>query len=86
MIHYQVGDSVKCLLCERSKSWGVYDSATGAAVCKDCQNAVQKQRDLEERESAICPEDMGFEEYIAVLEKKITELRAAADASDQGGL
>jgi hypothetical protein len=47
---------------------------------------VQKQRDLEERESAICPEDMGFEEYIAVLEKKITELRAAADASDQGGL
>lgn len=86
MIHYEVGRSVKCLLCAFIKPWGVYDSTTGAAVCKDCQNAVEKQRNLEEREAAICPEDMGFEEYIAVLEKKITELRAAADAGDRGGL
>lgn len=85
MIHYQVGESVKCLLCAFVKPWGVYDSATGAAVCKDCQIAAQKQHDLEEREAAVCPEDMGFEEYIALLEKRVTALRTAADAHDEGG-
>ncbi len=31
----------------------------------------------EEREAACCPEDVGFEEYIAVLKERLAELLAA---------
>lgn len=37
----ETGTAMKCLLCAFIKPWGVFDSTTGAAVCKDCQNAVQ---------------------------------------------
>jgi hypothetical protein len=34
--------------------------------------------DVEEREAAVCPEDVGFDEYIRVLDRKLTT--ACADA------
>ena len=31
------------------------------------------QRDVQEREAAVCPEDVPFDEYIRVLERKLQE-------------
>jgi len=35
--------------------------------------------DFENREGAICPEDVGFEEYIRVLEKRVEDLEDKLD-------
>ncbi len=37
---------------------------------KDAENWIG---DVEEREAAVCPEDVPFDEYIRVLEKKLEE-------------
>jgi chromosome segregation ATPase len=36
------------------------------------------ESDVEEREAAVCPEDVGFDEYIRVLDKKLSEYQFKA--------
>lgn len=38
--------------------------------------------DIEEREAAVCPEDMGFEEYISVLKDALRPFAAMSRDSD----
>ena len=35
----EIGALKKCLVCAVDKPWGIFDQATGAAVCVDCRDA-----------------------------------------------
>jgi myosin heavy subunit len=50
-------------------------NALVTAIAKALHQARQdEQSKLEEREAAVCPEDVGFEEYVQSLEKKYDQL------------
>ena len=40
----------------------------------ECGRLKSERLDFENREGAICPEDVGFEEYIRHLQKRVEEL------------
>lgn len=37
----EAGDLRFCMICSLEKPWGVYDGATGAAVCIDCRDKAR---------------------------------------------
>jgi hypothetical protein len=40
------GTIVLCILCAHEKPYGVWDSNTGAAVCKDCRDAARAHENM----------------------------------------
>lgn len=44
-----------------------------AQIRAELAQAREQLRDHEEREAACCPEDVGFEEYISVLERRLSK-------------
>lgn len=43
----------------------------------------QWQLDVEEREAAVCPEDVGFDEHIKFLQRELVEARAEKEAANR---
>lgn len=44
----------------------------------DLERLREFQRDVEEAEGRCCPEDVGFEEWIGILQKRLAEAEANA--------
>lgn len=40
-----VGANLDCLVCAYVKPWGIFDSATGVAVCVDCRDAARASKE-----------------------------------------
>ncbi len=38
-----IGTCLPCMICAHDKPWGVFDSKTGAAVCKDCRDKARAE-------------------------------------------
>ena len=56
-----------------------YGKVTAYKKCLDTLPDIEKmQREFEEREASVCPEDFGFEEYIKILKKEKDNLRSHA--------
>jgi len=62
---YKVNEVDKCVTTLKSE----LQAARG-----EIERLKSERLDFENREGAICPEDVGFEEYIRTLEKRVEEL------------
>lgn len=50
---------------------------------KEIERLKQWQMDVEEREASVCPEDVGFEDFIGVLNKRIDQYISQLTAAEQ---
>ena len=54
--------------------WVLFRTSQGEKIAELTAKLVVLREDFEEREAACCPENVGFERYIAALEKKLAVL------------